>query len=50
MSNGDIAIMFKKKKIISGWLLEDMQKYGYKVPLVYKEMKTLSTSHRYLTE
>ena len=50
MRNYDKAIMFVSAGIIPGWLLEDMQKYGYKVPLVYKEMKTLSTSHRYLTE
>lgn len=50
MRNYDKAIMFVSAGIIPGWLLEDMQKYGYKVPLVYKEMKILSTSHRYLTE
>lgn len=50
MRNYDKAIMFVSAGIIPSWLLEDMQRYGYKVPLIYKEMKTLSTSHRYLTE
>lgn len=43
LRNYEKAQMWLSNNIIPSWLLEDMMKYGYKVPIAYKKAKELNS-------
>lgn len=43
MRNYEKATMWLNEEIIPEWLLQDMMKYGYKIPLAYKQSKELNS-------